>query len=171
MSWVSDNVFGGAAKDAAKQQTRALEEAQAITREGIEQARGEIMGLFPTAQQNMLTGASSALDVFNQTAPQQMQLAQQGNVNAQQALLAGLPQMQNALLGNAIDYSGLQAQQQTLPQMNYSMPQFDMGQQAQQPNVSQPQNQVDTQAIMSMLGGGGSPFSKMVNVAQYMRQR
>jgi|GEM_PF-3602751 len=170
MSWVSDNVFGGAAKDAAKQQTRALEEAQAITREGIEQARGDVMNLFPMAQENILAGSTGAMDVFNQTAPQQMQLAQQGNVNAQQALLAGLPQMQNALLGNAIDYSGLQAQQQALPQFNYSMPQFGMVQQEQQA-TTQPQQQVDTQAIMNALGGGGSPFNKMVQVAQLMRAK
>lgn len=170
MSWVSDNVFGGAAKDAAKQQTRALEEAQAITREGIEQARGDVMNLFPMAQENLLAGSTGAMNVFNQAAPQQMQLAQQGNVNAQRALLAGLPQMQNALLGNAIDYSGLQAQQQALPSMNFTMPQFEMVQQDQQA-TQQPQQQVDTQAIMGMLGGGGSPFNKMAQIAQLMRQK
>ncbi|ANJ65523.1 hypothetical protein [Pseudoalteromonas virus vB_PspP-H6/1] len=150
MSWVSDNVFGGAAKDAAKQQTAALEQAQILTQEGVTQARNDVNSLFPIANQNMLTGATGALDVYNQTAPQQMQLAQQGNVNAQEALLAGLPQMNNALLGNAVDYSGLQSQQQQVPSFNYSMPNFNMGQQATQPQATP---EVDLNAIMGALGG------------------
>lgn len=162
MGWVKDNFFGGAAKEASKQQTAALEEAQALTQEGVAQARSDINQLFPMAQQNILSGATGAMDVFNQTAPQQMQLAQQGNVNAQQALLAGLPQMQNALLGNSIDYSGMQAQQQALPQFNYSMPQFQM--QEQQAQEQPQQQQVDTQAIMNALSGGG--FSGLSNIAQ-----
>lgn len=113
MSWVKDNVFGGAAKDAAKQQTKALEEAQDLTRQAATQARGEIMGLFPQAQQNNLAGYQAALDVFNQSAPQQMQMTQQGNQNAQATLLAGLPLMNNALLGAPIDYSALQQQNVT----------------------------------------------------------
>lgn len=113
MGWVKDNVFGGAAKDAAKQQTKALEEAQNITQQAVSQARSEIMDLFPQAQQSNLAGYQSALDLFNTSAPQQMQMAQQGNQNAQATLLAGLPQMNNALLGAPIDYSALQVRNTT----------------------------------------------------------
>lgn len=147
MSWVSDNVFGGAAKDAAKQQTKALEEASNITQQATEQARGDIMSMFPMAQQNLLAGNTGALDLFSQAMPQQMQAAQQGNLNAQQMLLAGLPQMQNALLGNQIDYSGLQAQQQALPSMSFSMPDFQM----------QPTGQLPTQGQQGF--GTGEPPS------------
>lgn len=110
MSWVKDNVFGGAAKDAAKQQVSALEDAQDITKQAVAQARGDVMDLFPQAQQSNLAGYQAALDAFNQSAPQQMQMAQQGNQNAQATLLAGLPQMNNALLGAPVDYSALQPQ-------------------------------------------------------------
>lgn len=113
MSWVKDNVFGGAAKDAAKQQTRALEQAQDYTREATQQARGDIMDLFPQAQAASNAGYQQALNMFGQAAPQQMQMAQQGNQNAQATLLAGLPQMNNALLGMPVDYSALQQQNVT----------------------------------------------------------
>jgi len=96
---VKNTFLGGAEKDAAKQQQKALEQAQTFTREGIAQARGDILKLFPQAQEASRMGFQGALDVFGQTIPQQAQAFQGGNVAAQQALLAGLPQQQAAILG------------------------------------------------------------------------
>lgn len=67
--------------------------------------------LFNASAQNRILGANRALDIFGQTMPQQISTFQQGNVGAQQQLLAGLPQVQNALLGLPVDLSGLQPTQ------------------------------------------------------------
>ena len=47
-----------------------------------------------------------------------MQAFQQGNVGAQQAILSGLPQIQNAILGGNVDLSGLQTFHPQLPDSN-----------------------------------------------------
>jgi len=56
---------------------------------------------------------------------------QQGNVQAQQALLAGLPQMQNAIMGRAVDTRGLQPVQLQQPQglmlPNSQLPPMEQG--------------------------------------------
>ena len=124
---VKDTFFGGAEKAAAKKQEKAGRDAQALTRKGVEEARADINRLFPQAQQTAQQGFQGALDVFGQSLPAQTDVFTQGNVGAQQAILAGLPQMQNALLGNNIDYSQMQPFevqqpdtgffQQTLPQI------------------------------------------------------
>lgn len=180
MSWVKDNVFGGAAKDAAKQQTRAFEQAQEITNQFAEQARGDVMSLFPQAQQTNLAGYQGALDVFNQSAPQQMQMAQQGNQNAQAALLAGLPQMNNAILGAPIDYSALQPQSvsydqslfnQQLPAQLQSIltPPQQEGQQVTT-NVAGNQDYAGAISPFNFLGGTGTSMPGRINPA-LMRQK
>lgn len=166
MGWVKDNFFGGAAKDAAKQQTKAIEEASNITQEATEQARGDIMSMFPMAQQNLLAGNTGALDLFSQAMPQQMQATQQGNLNAQQMLLAGLPQMQNALLGNQIDYSGLQAQQQALPSMAFSMPQYQTQPTGQLP-TQQESTQPDIGTLVQQLRANGGVQSLLGGITGY----
>lgn len=162
------------AKKAAQQQSNDLREAQRLQREATDQARADINRLFPVAQQNLLTGAQGAMDVFNQITPQQMQVMQQGNMAAQQALLAGLPQMNNAILGMPVDYSGFTAQQFATPQFNFSMPNFNQNygppanaqQQTQQQAMQTPQGQQQFvqnvlagmfggQGATSIMGGGG----------------
>jgi len=108
MTYIKDTFFGGAEKDAAKSQEKAFRDAQQITREATEQARGDLFSLYPSAQQAGQQGFQGALDVFSQSIPQQQQALTQGNVGAQQAILSGLPQMQNALLGGNVDYSQFQ---------------------------------------------------------------
>ena len=115
MSFIKDVFFGGAEKKAAKAQTQALGEGQEFIRQGIEEARGAAIPLFGAAQQNLLGGFQGALDIFGQTVPQQLQAFQGGNVGAQRALLAGLPQQQAAILGGALDPNALQVQTLQLP--------------------------------------------------------
>jgi hypothetical protein len=107
-------------------------------------------------------GFQGAMDVFNQAVPQQMQAFQQGNMGAQNALLAGAPQFQNAILGGPVDYSQMQAQQLNMPQMNYQMPDF-LAQPAQ-PSVQEltanqpmqfPQGLSDMLSMYGSGGGGG----------------
>ena len=120
MSWVKDTFFGGAEKKAARAQQEHLKEAQAITKEGIAEARGDINRLFPEAQLAAKQGFQGAMDVFGQALPQQANLFQQGNVGAQQALMAGLPQQMNAILGGQVDLSGLQPVQLQQPDFSFA---------------------------------------------------
>ena len=84
------------------------------------QAREDLFKLFPAAQQNTQQGYQGALDVFKQTLPQQAGVFQAGNVAAQNQLLAGMPQFQNAILGAPVDYSQFQATQLQQPNMNFA---------------------------------------------------
>lgn len=60
--------------------------------------------LFDTGQNNLLAGNEAALNLFQQGAPQQLSAFQQGNMNAQNQILAGLPQIQNAIMGTPVNY-------------------------------------------------------------------
>jgi len=54
--------------------------------------------------------------MYKQAYPAMQNMFQQGNVQAQQALIRGLPQMQNAIMGNPVDMSAFQAVQLQQPQ-------------------------------------------------------
>ncbi len=118
------------ASDSQSKQQRA--ESLAFINKMLSQSRGDLFSLFPQAQQNRQQGFLAGVDLQNQAYPQIMNSFQQGNVGAQNALLAGLPQMQNAILGRPVDNSGLQARQlQT--QQPFTMPQYNP--QFQMPNM------------------------------------
>ena len=138
MSIIKDTFFGGAEKKAAKAQQKALEQSQAFTREGVEQARSDIMDLFPKAQRTAQQGFQGALDVFAETLPQQAQAFTGGNVAAQQALLAGLPHQQAAILGGQAALQPLNIQPFQL------QPDFSFAQQ-QIPGLSEPVVQAEQQ--------------------------
>ena len=107
-----------ASKSAVKAQDKAATSAADQTTQAADRARADINRLFPQAQQAGQQGFQGAIDVFNQGINPQMQAFQGGNVAAQNQILAGLPQIQNALLGNQVDLSGLQAYQ--APQQDLS---------------------------------------------------
>lgn len=133
---VGASLFGAnqdrkASDRALREQRRQNESNEAFIREQAGKARQDILPLFDNAAQNRILGSQAALDIFGQSLPAQAQAFQQGNVGAQQSLLAGLPQVQNAILGNPVDLSGLQPQQlnvdtsfmqQQLPQFNTANP-------------------------------------------------
>lgn len=163
MSVIKDTFFGGAEKKAARAQEQSLKEAQAITREGIEQARGDIMRLFPQSQTSATQGFQGALDVFNQALPQQAQALTGGNVAAQNALLAGLPSMQAAILGTPMPELNLQPFQfqpnfdfanQTIPTQ-----QAQTQQQPQQPTMQS--NPFGTTGILSGARNLANEFGNM----------
>ena len=89
------------------------------------QARGDLFKLFPAAQQNAQRGYQGALDVFSQALPQQAQQFQAGNVAAQNQLIAGMPQYQNAILGAPVDYSQFQATQLEQPNFDFANQQLE----------------------------------------------
>ncbi len=143
MGFVKDNFFGGASKKAAEAQQKGLEKGQEFVRTGTKEARADLFRLFPQAQQAGQQGFQGAIDVFGQTLPQQAQAFQGGNIAAQQALLAGQPQFQSAILGGPVDLSGLQPfrsqpvdfsfAQQQLPQLQSLAPQAPA---TQQPSIN-----------------------------------
>ena len=96
-------------KKATKAATDAAEQGQQILAEDKAQARDDIMRLFPQAQQAQTRGFTEARQMLGGLLPEQQRLFQDGNVAAQNTMLAGLPQIQNAIMGNPVDMSGLQA--------------------------------------------------------------
>lgn len=136
-----DTLFGGTDTSAQESQIQSNREAQEFIRERAAEARRDVLALFPGIEQNQLTGIQGAFDVLGQTIPQQVGAFQAGNVGAQQTLLAGLPQQQNALLGLPTDLSGLQAQQipvdlgfaqQQVPQFQQAIPALEAALAAEQ---------------------------------------
>jgi len=117
---------------ASKAQPKSTDKAIASTQEAASQGRQDVTDNMALARQQANLGFQGGLDVFGQSAPAQMDVFQQGNLGAQQQLLAGLPQIQNAILGGNVDLSGLQPfqvqqpglsfLQQTLPVMPQSTP-------------------------------------------------
>ena len=131
---------GSSQRDAAKQQAQSIEQGQDITRAAAEKARADVMSLFPQARQDTLGGFQGALDIFSQTIPQQAQVFQGGNVAAQNTLLAGLPQFQNAIFGNQVDMSGF-APYEAPVNMSFSqaeLPQIIAAREAEQAAAYQP---------------------------------
>jgi hypothetical protein len=130
MSFVAAAVVGGsvlgavASRNATNKSINASEAAGERASEQLNQstakAREDLFKLFPAAQQNTQQGYQGALDVFNQTLPQQSGVFQAGNVAAQNQLIAGMPQFQNAILGSPVDYSQFQATQLQQPDMNFA---------------------------------------------------
>ena len=142
-------VVGGVDKSAQKGQIAANKESQQFTRDMLAQARGDAIGLGGAQEANQNMGFQSALDVYGQTIPQQFSTFQQGNMGAQQALLAGMPQFHNAILGMPVDYSQFQPQQiqyntdfaqQQLPQFISSADALGGLGAAQQPAPARPTN-------------------------------
>lgn len=121
---VASSVIGGvvsnaASNKAAKATDRASQTAADTTRRMAAQGRKDVNENMAIAQQQANQGFQGALDVFGQSNPAQMDVFQQGNLGAQQALIAGLPQIQNAILGGNVDLSGLQPFQIQQPDMSF----------------------------------------------------
>lgn len=111
-----------ASKRAAKAQDKASNLAASTTKNATTAARMDINRIFPQAQDASQRGFQSAAEVFGKTAPAQAQAFQGGNVAAQQQILAGLPQIQNALMGNQVDYSQLQPYVAEQPNFDFMTP-------------------------------------------------
>ena len=111
-------------KKAMKSAERQREASQAFIEKQIKQARSDIFKLFPAAQESRNQGLQAGLNLYSQAMPQMMNTYQQGNVEAQKALITGLPQMQNAIMGkplNPVNLQGLQPVQ--LQQPGLTLPQ------------------------------------------------
>jgi len=116
---VGGAVIGGASSAADRsqnskalktQQKQNASNARFLSKQS-EKAAVQATGLFESSAKNQQVGMQRALDILGQTIPQQLSAFQQGNTGAQQQLAAGLPQIQNALLGLPTDLSALQPKQ------------------------------------------------------------
>jgi hypothetical protein len=107
-------------KSAVRAQEQAGDRASGQLAASTAQARGDLFNLFPAAQENAQRGYQGALDVFKQALPQQANTFQSGNVAAQNQLLSGMPQFQNAILGAPVDYSQFQATQLEQPSFDFA---------------------------------------------------
>jgi len=117
---VAGNVAKNKARhSAAAQSKQAAAKADEQIQETTGQAREDLLKLFPAAQQTGRQGFQGALDVFGQSLPAQTDVFTQGNIGAQQQILQGLPQIQNALFGNQVDYSQLQPFEVQQPDLGF----------------------------------------------------
>lgn len=107
------------ARRARQQQEAAIREGRGIQREATDLAEDRTGALFDEARRGTQQGFQQAIGIFGQAAPQQSSLFQQGNVEAQRQLLAGLPQQQNAILGGQVDFSALQPTQLQAPDFSF----------------------------------------------------
>jgi hypothetical protein len=78
---------------------RQREQSLKFIQDQVAKTQGQLFQLFPQAQASRQQGMDYAANVYGMAMPAQMKAFQQGNVGAQQALLAGLPQQNAALLG------------------------------------------------------------------------
>jgi hypothetical protein len=154
-------------RNATKASVRASEQAGEKSSQQIAastaQARNDLFKLSPASQENAQRGYQGALDVFNQALPQQAGVFQAGNVAAQNQLLAGMPQYQNAILGAPVDYSQFQATQLQQPSFNFANQQL----QYTDPYAPPPQQQFQSNRVgfnqQAVNNLGGNVVGKQMN--------
>lgn len=142
MSWVKDNFLGGASKDAARRNEKQINIGKGELEGAFSSAKAGLEKAFPEARETQQQAYADVINLLQGTMPQVLGMGQQGNVNAQNTLLAGLPQYQNAILGQPVDYSGFQPTQLDVD--------YGFLENAQTPWMAQQQAQqqpADTQAI------------------------
>jgi hypothetical protein len=107
-----------AAQEANAAALKQRDDAQKFIEQQTNQARGDIFQLFPAAQQARQQGIQSGFNLYKAALPTQTQYFQQGNIQAQNQQLAGLGQIQNAILGRPINQGALKAG--NVGQMDYN---------------------------------------------------
>ncbi len=89
-------------------QQKSNKQSQAYTKEMADQARNDAISLYNASSAPLRDGYQAALDAVGGTTRQQIDTTARGNYYGQEALLAGMPQFQNAILGMPVDNSKLQ---------------------------------------------------------------
>ena len=154
---ISDRKSAGDALDA---QTAQNARNEAFIAKQAQQARKDLIPLFNAAQNNLRLGAQSALDVFGQTLPRQQNVFRAGNIEAQKQIIAGLPQIQNAILGREVDLSALQPKGVSVDQpfIHQTAPQV------QKPNLDH-----QARALQNAAALGGQADQGGINVPEGLR--
>lgn len=104
---VSDALFGDP-NQALNAQQKSNNQSREYTKEMADQAAADANRLYYTSAQPLQQGYQAAIDALGGTARQQIDTTARGNYYGQEALLSGMPQFQNAILGNPVDNSALQ---------------------------------------------------------------
>ena len=104
---VSDALFGDP-NQALNATQKDNKRRQAFIEEQTALARGDTNRLYRDSMQPLKQGYQAAIDALGGTLKQQIDTSARGNYYGQEALLSGLPQFQNAILGNPVDNSALQ---------------------------------------------------------------
>lgn len=105
MSGVVDTLFGGVDDSGQRANLRQNEQSRQYIQQQHGLARNDISAAYNPMAQALTGGYQGALDVYGQFAPQQLNALGQGNYNAQQQIMAGLPAFQQALMGTPINMS------------------------------------------------------------------
>lgn len=108
LSDITDSLFGDSGKGASKSQGKENERNREFIRAATQTARADIDRIFPQVQSQRLGGFQGAQNVLAQGIPQQFDIFQQGNIQAQQTAGLAPQQIQNALLGIQPDFGFLQ---------------------------------------------------------------
>ena len=107
MGWldpIKDFVFGDQ-NQALNAQQKSNNQSREYTKEMADQARVDAGMLFNQSQEPLRQGYQAALDALGGTLKQQIGTTARGNYFGQEALLSGMPQFQNAILGYGVDNS------------------------------------------------------------------
>lgn len=120
MAWATAAAVGAGAAGlyGAKQQHDSADDAldaqqdqnaasEAFLREQYGKGRKDALKYIPQGAEAAQKAYERAYEIANQAGRKRLNATTKGNVNAQKTLLAGLPQMNNAILGNDVDLSGL----------------------------------------------------------------
>jgi hypothetical protein len=106
-----------AADDAINAQQAQNRENNEFIREQAAKARQDIIPLYDASRGVLRDTAGASLDLLKGLTPEQIDLAARGNIAGQETLLAGLPQVQNAILGMPVDMGALQTTDLRTPGM------------------------------------------------------
>lgn len=147
------SLFGGSDDSAQRAQSSANAATQQYIEQQTAQARQDVLGMQPGIDQTRQAGFQQALDVFGQAIPEQQRLYEQGNIQAQQALLSGQPDFANAILGLGTGMNAF-APQSMAPQQSMFQQQI--------PAIQAPSSQTPTQSPAQILGGNtaAAPFTR-----------
>ena len=142
---ITDTLFGSTDDSSQEAQIQANARAQDFIEQQAALARGDAIALQPLGDQYRNESYQTAIDMLRGAAPQQIDLTARGNIAGQETLLAGLPQIQNAILGMPVDMGALQTTDLRTPDM------LDWMQGAQLPQMPADYG--------NLLGGGTGDYS------------
>ena len=128
MSFISDlfrSLTGGVDTSEQDITLQTNRERQAFIQQQGELAAADLNRLFEPSLGALTTGAQSAIDFLQDSEARRISPLQEGSRRAQETQLAGLDQIQNAILGQPVDFSQLRASNISVPpQTPVTVPDF-----------------------------------------------
>lgn len=124
MGGITDFLFGGSDDSGQTAQIKANKDALKLQADLANMARGDVTKLFPLSDVNRNVGYQSALDMIAAGTPNQIAAFQQGNTGAQNALISGQQQFQNAIMGNPVGMGQAQQFNVDTSYLNQQLPSF-----------------------------------------------